>query len=281
MSDVLSVVAGSVMPATLADLAELMGTDAGTPRYLELMAEAAAAVVAGAASASVSLCQDGAVLVTAASGEAARRLDEKQFSAGRGPGVEAVLDGREVQAVLDGREVALGDPPPGRWPEFAAAAAGHGIGSSLAVPMATAAHRGVVSIYGSSTGLFADPAVRDTARNVARCFAAVLSASDRCSQASAQCAQLRQALESRAVIEQAKGMIMAQARCTADHAFSVLARASKRHHVKLRDLAASVVAGGSVPGCLKPARRDTGWARLKHPRRPLRCCGIRRRPEFA
>lgn len=142
------------------------------------MAEAAIAAVAGAASASVSLCQDGAILVTAASAEAARRLDEAQFSAGRGPGVEAVLDGREV---------ALGDLPPDRWPEFAAAAAAQDICSALAVPMATAAHRGIVSVYGSSARLFADPAVRDTARDVVRCVAAVLSASDRYSQASAVC----------------------------------------------------------------------------------------------
>ena len=53
--------------------------------------------------------------------------------------------------------------------------------------------------------------------------------------------QLRQALASQPLIEQAKGMLMAQHGCTADEAFDMLREASMRANRKLRDLAAAIV----------------------------------------
>jgi AmiR/NasT family two-component response regulator len=53
--------------------------------------------------------------------------------------------------------------------------------------------------------------------------------------------QLQQALQSRAVIDRAVGIIMAQSRCSADEAFGTLSRASNNRNVKLRDLAAEIV----------------------------------------
>jgi AmiR/NasT family two-component response regulator len=47
------------------------------------------------------------------------------------------------------------------------------------------------------------------------------------------------ALRSRAVIEQAKGIIMGGQRCTAEEAFRILARASQHRNQKLRDIVAS------------------------------------------
>ena len=53
--------------------------------------------------------------------------------------------------------------------------------------------------------------------------------------------QLRQALESRAVIEQAKGVLMAAERCDAEQAFEILKRASQGQNRKLRDIATEIV----------------------------------------
>jgi hypothetical protein len=52
---------------------------------------------------------------------------------------------------------------------------------------------------------------------------------------------LRTALASRTVIDQALGIVMAQQRCTADQAFDILRRASQNRNVKLRAIAAGVV----------------------------------------
>jgi hypothetical protein len=55
-------------------------------------------------------------------------------------------------------------------------------------------------------------------------------------------AQLKQALEGRPVIEQAKGMLMARHGCDADEAFQLLVLASRRDQRKVREVASDVVA---------------------------------------
>jgi AmiR/NasT family two-component response regulator len=57
--------------------------------------------------------------------------------------------------------------------------------------------------------------------------------------------QLRASLASRAVIDQAVGVIMGQERCTQDKAFSALRTASQNRNVKLRDIAREVVTNAS------------------------------------
>lgn len=52
---------------------------------------------------------------------------------------------------------------------------------------------------------------------------------------------LRAALESRPVIEQAKGVLMARERCTPEEAFEALRRASQRENRRVRDLARDLV----------------------------------------
>jgi hypothetical protein len=62
-------------------------------------------------------------------------------------------------------------------------------------------------------------------------------------------AQLEQALPSRAVIDQAIGIVMAESRCDAEQAFAALTRASNNRNMKLRDLATEIVTrvGGRTP----------------------------------
>jgi AmiR/NasT family two-component response regulator len=56
---------------------------------------------------------------------------------------------------------------------------------------------------------------------------------------------LSRALESRTVIEQAKGIVMAERRVDAQTAFEHLVDLSSTHHVKLRDIAHQIVEGVS------------------------------------
>jgi hypothetical protein len=60
-------------------------------------------------------------------------------------------------------------------------------------------------------------------------------------------ARLRARLKSMPVIEQAKGIIMAQCGWPEDQAFDALRRASQRQNIKLRDLAAIIVAKTARP----------------------------------
>jgi AmiR/NasT family two-component response regulator len=59
-------------------------------------------------------------------------------------------------------------------------------------------------------------------------------------------AQLRGALDSRAVIDQAKGMLIAQHGCSPDEAFAMLCAASARQNRKLRDVATAMVEGAQL-----------------------------------
>ncbi len=59
--------------------------------------------------------------------------------------------------------------------------------------------------------------------------------------------QMREAMASRAVIEQAKGIVMAQLRCTPDEAFLRLSKMSRNTNQKLRDIAATLVERASKP----------------------------------
>jgi len=67
-------------------------------------------------------------------------------------------------------------------------------------------------------------------------------------------AQLSSSIESRALIDQAIGVIMAVRRCTQDEALAILRKASQNQNVKLRDIAATIVAGvsGEPPGQPRP-----------------------------
>jgi AmiR/NasT family two-component response regulator len=52
---------------------------------------------------------------------------------------------------------------------------------------------------------------------------------------------LQKAMQNRAVIEQAKGIIMGERRCTPDQAFAVLTKLSQDTNRKLRDVATDLV----------------------------------------
>ncbi|MFG2158742.1 ANTAR domain-containing protein [Streptomyces olivaceus] len=60
--------------------------------------------------------------------------------------------------------------------------------------------------------------------------------------------QLRHALASRPVIDQARGVLMALHSCTSDEAWHVLREASQLSNTKLRAVAAAVAAGADGDG---------------------------------
>jgi GAF domain-containing protein len=177
--------------------------------------------------------------------EAAPEIDEGQYRSGRGPCLDAWREKRVVR--IDDLSDA-GD----RYPEFVKAAQAHGIQSTLSLPLIAGDEGlGALNLYASVIGGFSQED-EDVGLDLAGAAAIVLANAGAYWQAAQLSEQLTEAMKSRAVIEQAKGMLMAQTpHLSAEDAFDLLRRASQRENLKLRDIAQRIVdrrASGSGDG---------------------------------
>jgi GAF domain-containing protein len=129
-----------------------------------------------------------------------------------------------------------------RWPDYVARVADTGVRSSLSVPLPYQGSTiGALNIYSSRTTAFATPESLAAGLEVAETIAVAVANADALWQLSEQARNMRLAMESRATIEQAKGVLMAQHHCTADEAFEMLVKLSQQSNRKLREVAQALV----------------------------------------
>jgi GAF domain-containing protein len=201
---------------------------------LETVADLAKRTIPGAAEVSVTLVRSQKAQTAAFTGDLALRLDESQYETGRGPCLDASAAASTISVPdMTGER---------RWPHWTASARENGVGSSVSIGLPVQDPvTGALNIYATEPNAFDSDAVV-VARTFAS-YAAVALANAHLYDATATLAQqLQAAMESRAVIEQAKGIIMGQRRCTADEAFALLSKVSQDSNRKLRDVAAALVA---------------------------------------
>ena len=184
---------------------------------------------------SVTLLSDGPPRTVAASGPLALRLDAVQYRDDAGPCLEAARGGAPVG-------VLSGDDP--RWPGFAGALVEAGCDSVWSHPLPLDAPAGSLNLY-LPAGVA--PERREAAAALVEGAAVPVANVWLYEEAVRTNENLRAALESRAVIEQAKGILMERLKVTADRAFDTLVRVSNDTNTKLRDVAQAVVDTGSVP----------------------------------
>ena len=186
---------------------------------------------------SVTLVERGKPATIASTGSLALGLDERQYAQGYGPCLDSI-DGGEPLLVKD-------MPNEQRWRDWAKTAADLGAGSSLSIPVPLQREvSAALNIYSTDRDAFDDATV-ELAQTFAA-YAGVALANMHLYMAQAQVAeQLQQAMQSRAVIEQAKGILMGDRRCTAQQAFDILVRLSQDTNRKLRDVAETLVAEAS------------------------------------
>jgi transcriptional regulator with GAF, ATPase, and Fis domain len=190
--------------------------------------------VPGVDMASVTVVRDGKAETLAATDDRVLGLDIDQYRAGEGPSLQAVATGEIVR--IEVNQAAL------RWPVFAEAARLAGVGSFLAAPLPIDAEFiGSVNCYSWQHHGFRELDAQLLALYTTAVKAALRSVR-RYHQARDLTDQLRDALTSRAVIDQAKGILMAVHHVGADAAFDLLVGQSQRDNVKLRDLAGRLVA---------------------------------------
>lgn len=183
------------------------------------------------------LFEGGRATTRAATGGLVYEVDHYQYDIDDGPCLAAVSDGL-VHEVEDMSESLL-------WPEFCAHAVQRGIRSSISFPLLVSGEAlGALNFYSHTIEAFTD-GDREMALTFAT-QAAVAMANAQTYAASVRLVeQLREALSTRGVIDQAKGILMAQQGWSEEDAFEALRAISSRRNTKLRRVAAEIVASHS------------------------------------
>ena len=132
-----------------------------------------------------------------------------------------------------------------RWPRYIPPAREHGLGSSLSLPIPVEHYLvGALNLYARAQHAFTPESVT-LGEALAAHITAALTFAEAAQSHRTRADHLEHAMESRAVIEQAKGILMADQKCTAREAFDILRRLSMNENIKLSDLAASLVSSAS------------------------------------
>jgi transcriptional regulator with GAF, ATPase, and Fis domain len=200
------------------------------------VAEIAADTFPAASIAGITLADEyGRVQTGVYTDEVSPEIDASQYESGRGPCLDAWRDRRIVR--IDDMVAAKRD-----YPEFADAALGHDVMSTISFPMlAGAAAIGALNLYSMEQCGFVEP--DEPMGTELTAAASVVLANASAYWSAVELGEgLSEAMKSRAVIEQAKGILMARSSdLDADAAFDLLRRASQRENVKLRDVAQRIV----------------------------------------
>lgn len=216
-----------------AELAALLLSTESFDDLLRGVAELAVRIVAGAASASVTLTERGRLITVAAADTVALQIDRHQYETETGPCVDALRSGTVVYApdLRDER----------RWGELNTIMLSHGVLGVLSVPLTV--RNGAVGVLNLFTRV--DHGFNERDQELARALAAhaavAVTAAMRTYDDVSLSDHLRAALSSRSVIDQAIGIVMAREQCSAERAFDVLRNVSQQRNVKLRQVASELV----------------------------------------
>jgi GAF domain-containing protein len=205
------------------------------PEVLTEVTAIAARGIPGAEATSITLLRGEKAFTAAHFGDVALAADELQYEHGYGPCMDAGRGG--VLLRIDDMRTEE------RWPDYVAhLLATTPVLSSLSVPLPyQGSSIGALNNYSTKPAAFASAESLRAGTDVAEVVAVAVANADAHAQLFDQAMNMRVAMESRAVIEQAKGVLMAQRHVDADQAFEILREASQRYNRKLRDIAFGIV----------------------------------------
>jgi GAF domain-containing protein len=218
---------------SLADLSGLLLTEENLETTLRRVADLAVRSLSGCDAVGITLFEDGNPTTRAATSALVYEVDNYQYDINEGPCLQAVRDQRpyKIQDMVTEK----------RWPQFCRHAAERGIHSSLSLPLAVRGTTlGALNLYSRTSGALT-AADRETALLFASQAAVALTNAQTYTASIRLATQLGEALGSRAVIDQAKGIVMALRHCDADEAFEILRIASQINNRKLRSIAEDIV----------------------------------------
>lgn len=197
------------------------------------VAQLTKSVLSIAVEVSVVVVRGAGVQTVAATGGVARVLDGWQQSTGQGPGLHAA----SAASVVCAADLRVEN----RWPRWVRHGVDVGARSVLSFGFGIDdLVTGALTVYAPQPDAFPDDVI-GVARSLAGYAAAALRVAYRHEAQAAQVRHVQAAMVHRAVIEQAKGIIMGERRCTPDEAFAVLAKVSQDSNRKVHDVAAALV----------------------------------------
>jgi GAF domain-containing protein len=231
----------SMLVRALVELADTLVADFDVVELLTLLTDRCVEVLDVGAAGLMLTSVDGDLRVMASSSEAMRVLELFELQAQEGPCLDCYRMGQAVvnNDVEEARE---------RWPRFAAEAAAAGFRTVHALPMRLRGTIvGALNLFHVEPG---DMSPADLAAAQALADVATIALLQHRAALEAQVLneQLNNALNSRIVIEQAKGMLAERQALDIESAFKVLRNHARNHNERLADVARSVVDGslGSV-----------------------------------
>jgi GAF domain-containing protein len=218
---------------SVADLSGLLLTEEDQETTLRRVGDLAVRCIEGCDAVGVTISDEATAATRAATGGLVYEVDSYQYGIGEGPCLQAVAD----KEIVEIRDMATDE----RWPRFGRHAAERGVHSSLSLPLVVRGQAlGALNLYAYRSEAFS-AADRQTGTMFAA-QAAVAYANAQTYAASVKLARdLREALESRAVIDQAMGILIARNGCSTEAAFTELRIASQKENRKLREVAADLV----------------------------------------
>jgi GAF domain-containing protein len=182
------------------------------------------------------MSEDGVLRYVAASDEPGRMLEALQEQFGEGPCVDAFLEDGPVLA-----DDMAADP---RWPSVGPLAAGHGVRAVLGVPIdLREGPVGTLNVYAARPHRW-DQADVAAIQAYTRVIASLLRAAVRAHVSGKAASQLQHALDSRSLIEQAKGVLMERRGLDQQAAFDLLRSRARSTRRRLDEVARQVVGGG-------------------------------------
>lgn len=222
------------IPELFVDVADTLVAEFDLLEFLHRLTEHAATVSGASAVGLMMLDENDVLRYMASTSESARMLELLQLQTQEGPCFDCSRTGRAVvNADLADATV--------RWPVFAPAALDAGFQSVHAFPMRLRdSSIGALNLLGGGGGLFEPDDVR-VVQALADVATIALLQERQLARAGAVTEQLQGALNSRVVLEQAKGVLAQQMGTTPDVAFEVLRRRARTEQVRLADLARAVV----------------------------------------
>ncbi|HEY3339465.1 MAG TPA: ANTAR domain-containing protein [Propionicimonas sp.] len=218
---------------------QLYGADT-VEDVLQRIAEAAVDTVAGCRVASVTLLEEGGYRTAASTDATATAVDSAQYRVGEGPSLEACV----VPVVY------AASFPDDRWPVLGARPLEFGVNSALSYRLAGAAPDAESGSGALNTYSATEEGFDDAAQEIGYILAAHASVAARAvgerSSLEGTGRQLQDALLTRDIIGQAKGILMERLRITPDDAFDVLRNSSQRLNVKLHEVARRLTETGEL-----------------------------------